>query len=36
MRYKVIKDYSETPQNPITIKKGEVLEFVEESDLNED
>jgi hypothetical protein len=32
MRYKVIKEYSDAPQDPIRIKEGETLEFIEESD----
>ena len=31
MKYKVVKEYSDAPQHPIRIKKGEMLQFVEES-----
>ena len=36
MRYRVIKEYRDAPQNPIEIKKDEVLEFIEESDQDGD
>lgn len=36
MKYKVIKDYNDTPEDPIKIFKGEILEFVEESDPSGD
>ena len=32
MKYKVIKEYNDAPQFPITIKKGENLRFIDESD----
>jgi hypothetical protein len=32
MKYRVINSYSDAPKNPISIIKGEVLEFIEESD----
>ncbi|MCW8328834.1 hypothetical protein MD588_08430 [Photobacterium sp. SDRW27] len=31
MRYKVVKEYSDAPSNPIKVKKGEILQFIEES-----
>lgn len=36
MRYKVIKAYNEAPSNPIDIKQGEMLTFIEESDHDGD
>lgn len=33
LRYKVVKEYSDNPENPIKVQKGEILEFVEESDF---
>lgn len=36
MNYEVIKNYNDAPQNPISIMKGELLSFVEESDPNGD
>lgn len=36
MKYKVIKAYDDKPKNPITIHKGEVLEYIEESDPDGD
>ncbi|MGL1893670.1 MAG: SH3 domain-containing protein [Spirochaetaceae bacterium] len=36
MKYKVIKKYNDIPDKPIEIIKGEVLEFIEESDPNGD
>lgn len=32
MKYRVIKEYSDIPQNPIKIIKNEVFKFIEESD----
>ncbi|EGQ7979812.1 MULTISPECIES: SH3 domain-containing protein [Vibrio] len=31
MKYKVVKEYFDAPENPIRIEKGEILQFVEES-----
>ena len=31
-RYRVVREYGDIPQNPISIQKGEVLEVIEESD----
>ena len=36
MKYKVIKEYKDAPINPINIRKGEILEFVEESNPDGD
>ncbi len=36
MRYKVIKEYNDAPQDPIDVVKDEILEFVEESDPDGD
>lgn len=36
MKYRVIKNYTDTPKNPISIIKGESLKFVKESDANGD
>ncbi len=32
MKYKVTEEYDDAPENPIRIVKGEVLDFIEESD----
>lgn len=32
MKYRVIKAYDDTPEDPIEIQQGEVLNFIEESD----
>lgn len=36
MKYKVIKEYNDSPENPIELKKDEVLEFIEESNPSGD
>lgn len=36
MMYKVIKDYTDVPESPIRVTKGEVLQFIEESDPDGD
>ncbi|RKF18050.1 hypothetical protein DBZ36_12465 [Alginatibacterium sediminis] len=36
MKYKAIKAYSDAPQQPIVVQRGEVLEFIEASDPNGD
>ncbi len=36
MQYKVVKDYTDTPEKPIIIAKGEQLKVIEESDAQGD
>ncbi len=36
MKYKVIKNYNDAPANPISIEKGEKLDFIKESNPNGD
>ena len=36
MRYEVVKKYTDTPHNPITIAKGEMVRITEETDPNGD
>ena len=36
MKYKVIKAYTDAPETPIQVEKGEQLQFIEESDPNDD
>lgn len=36
MQYKVVKDYTDTPEKPIIIVKGEQLKVIEESDAQGD
>ncbi|MGR4992189.1 SH3 domain-containing protein [Vibrio rotiferianus] len=36
MKYKVIKEYTDAPEDPIQVSEGEQLQFIEESDPNGD
>jgi hypothetical protein len=36
MKYKVVKEYCDAPKHPIKIEKGEILQFIEESNPDGD